>query len=498
MSQLKQFIEDSCELLKSKDGELREIKEIVCKELASVFEPIGANITGRVKGEKSLKEKIIRKRYFIKYENSNELINNLSDIIGIRINCLLTKEEKKVFDLLKKQFIKGEDKFWKHKNLESFYMDFKSPQPEFQQNGKNIYRISAKWKTKDEFEYNIEVQIKSEINVLWGEIEHKLFYKNYEYLLSQDFYSELMNLLHDNLNSVEKQLELIKRHLENGNNDISSSQAYLSKIMYQKFNNKYIELAYGCKLDFRHIYKVATEFYFTTPEKTLRELQRAIANIENRSRDIIIKSDEELDDIVCGLDSESVKKIANIIHKAIKDEEIFWRILISIYSLLYEIDSYSKCICELSKSIVDKINNTSIMIYSDGEPEDGSIMPIILSSWIDYFEKYMKTDILLNEKFIEIEKVLCKFVESNLMIDIHKEHGNIKEYLKIVFRSINNDLSIGDIKVFLRIFEDSELNLINEKNEEKLKNYSEQEKLENDDIRIIRDIILWEEKYDEQ
>ena len=41
----------------------------------------------------------------------------------------------------------------------------------------------------DSVPVRIELQIKSLTNYFWGEIEHSLFYKNYDYTISNDFYA---------------------------------------------------------------------------------------------------------------------------------------------------------------------------------------------------------------------------------------------------------------------------------------------------------------------
>ena len=62
------------------------------------------NITSRVKTTTSLKEKIFRNNFYLKYESAEELIANLSDLIGIRIECRFIKDEEDVYSKILDEF----------------------------------------------------------------------------------------------------------------------------------------------------------------------------------------------------------------------------------------------------------------------------------------------------------------------------------------------------------------------------------------------------------
>ena len=50
------------------------------------------NISTRVKGESSLREKILRKNLYKRYAYPEGIIQNLSDLIGVRIQCRFLEE----------------------------------------------------------------------------------------------------------------------------------------------------------------------------------------------------------------------------------------------------------------------------------------------------------------------------------------------------------------------------------------------------------------------
>lgn len=52
---------------------------------------------------------------------------------------------------------------------------FRSPKKN-KKNGFEIYRIDGVYEYNDQL-FNFELQIKSLVNVFWGEIEHKIIYK---------------------------------------------------------------------------------------------------------------------------------------------------------------------------------------------------------------------------------------------------------------------------------------------------------------------------------
>ena len=70
---------------------------------------LGANY--RIKSKDSLREKILRYNFYIKYEEPEKLLDNLSDLIGIRIECRFIEDEKKIYkDILKLFTIEEEDR----------------------------------------------------------------------------------------------------------------------------------------------------------------------------------------------------------------------------------------------------------------------------------------------------------------------------------------------------------------------------------------------------
>ena len=54
------------------------------------------NTTARIKSEDSIREKLLRNNYYYKYPNHKVAIENLPDLIGIRVECRFIDDEKKL------------------------------------------------------------------------------------------------------------------------------------------------------------------------------------------------------------------------------------------------------------------------------------------------------------------------------------------------------------------------------------------------------------------
>ena len=265
------FIEEVLDELESR----RAVLEEVSKELADFFEEIldgtnkgYLNINTRVKGANSLKEKIIRNQYYQKYETKELLFQNVPDIIGVRIECRFIQDEADLYKYIKRYF---NEKSEEHKEL---YFNSKRPnillslagkQPQEQKNGMKIYRIDGKY-LEGELEVNFEVQIKSLVNVFWGEIEHKVIYKNFNYVIADKFYKDIMKSIKTSLSTIDQQLLLISNQFDQSEEDSYVTQEehmekVLAKIIYDIFAIKMKE-SIGVLVDFKKSCEAIVRYVF--------------------------------------------------------------------------------------------------------------------------------------------------------------------------------------------------------------------------------------------
>ena len=100
------FIDDTINLVES----YRSVLENGTKELEDYFKKLlldhdnVLNISSRIKSSMSLKEKILRNDFYLKYKSPEKLVENLSDLIGLRIECRFIEEEEDVYNELLKIF----------------------------------------------------------------------------------------------------------------------------------------------------------------------------------------------------------------------------------------------------------------------------------------------------------------------------------------------------------------------------------------------------------
>jgi ppGpp synthetase/RelA/SpoT-type nucleotidyltranferase len=213
------------------------------------------NISSRVKTKDSLKEKIFRNNFYLLYKTPEELIENLSDLIGLRIECRFIEDEDDVYSKVMKEFyIPVGDGYYHTEDNPCIQLNLDKKQPQVQKNGFRIYKIDGRYIREDKI-IKFELQIKSLVNVFWGEAEHKVLYKNYKYLLSENLFRDIMYSLKENLQMVDKQLMILYNHLkELDEADIEKRkeqlEAILSKIIYDIYSDK-TKKEFGIVLDYR-------------------------------------------------------------------------------------------------------------------------------------------------------------------------------------------------------------------------------------------------------
>ena len=81
------------------------------------------------------------------------------------------------------------------------------------------------------------------VNVFWGEIDHRILYKNYNYMMSENFIKEMMASIKDSLYMVDKQLQILFDHVQRFDASAVSSASnqlnyLLSKIIHDVFSSK--------------------------------------------------------------------------------------------------------------------------------------------------------------------------------------------------------------------------------------------------------------------
>lgn len=242
------------------------------------------NVGYRIKTSESIREKLIRNNYYRKYSSKEDLLANIQDIIGIRIECKFIDDEAYVFSLLKSMCKMTDDHVYYYNEKEpKIRFKLKDKQPQKQKNGFDIYKIDGIY-LHENAKVNFELQIKSLVNMFWGEIEHKVIYKNNNYMLMDEFVGELMTSIKKNLNMIDSQLHILyNRYKREDNSQLKnrkqSVEATLSKIIYDSFANKMKEQM-GFTVNFKHSCDSIVKYIFKVNNATdLDDYGRILLNM---------------------------------------------------------------------------------------------------------------------------------------------------------------------------------------------------------------------------
>lgn len=300
------------------------------------------NVTTRIKTVESLREKIIRNGYYKHYNSPKALIAELSDLVGVRIECRFVEDEGKLYRLLKNRFsVEDENGFFHTPENDKILLKMSLKQPQSQRNGFPIYRIDGMYRTGSRA-IRFELQIKAMVNMFWGEIEHKIIYKNNAYMLADGFLKDIMLTIKNILTVLDNQLLLIykqfyQRNRRRNKPDFSQTSAMISKMIYEAFADKMRD-SLGFVVDFRQSCDLLTEYFYTaSPLNGGKDSQDRVIAILNRLREISennVKFDYE---IIFEREPQFDDAFSCIVGKAISDLKntdyqlnLFLRILFEI------------------------------------------------------------------------------------------------------------------------------------------------------------------------
>lgn len=339
------FVENVTASLEDLGSELEEISKDIESYFAKVLEDYNEgylNINSRVKSTTSLREKILRNSYYKKYKNSEEFISNLSDLVGVRIECRFIEDEKTIHKMLKKHFNTNDLKgyFYNDDNA-NIRLELESKQPQKQKNGFGIYRIDGLYQHNNR-SIKFELQIKSLVNIFWGEIEHKVIYKNNNYMLGDEFIKNIMLSIKENLYMIDRQLLAVDNQFNKVNSINPEArkeqlEKLLSKIIYDIYSRKMkndigfiIDFRESCDTIMKYIFRTNNakklEDYSETLIKTLARLNDISTNDVSFNTELKFERDLHFESDFCNI-------IGNTILKSINSDfkwNLFFRILFEI------------------------------------------------------------------------------------------------------------------------------------------------------------------------
>lgn len=262
------FVEETLEILDEKQDILHEIAHELKQYFTHCFgeEDCFLGINYRIKSPQSLKEKIIRNNFYMRYDTPEQVLEGLSDLIGIRIECRFIKDENTIYQMLLHHFFDEKKRGYFFDSLNPYIsLKLRDRQPQIQKNGFEIYKIDGSYddgRTRVKF----ELQIKSLVNVFWGEIDHRILYKNYNYMLTEGFFRDIMHSMKDNLSMIDRQLMILYNHVNSLDSSAEESnrvqvKSLLSKIIHDVYVNKVRE-DLGFLIDFKKTTDVIVEYLY--------------------------------------------------------------------------------------------------------------------------------------------------------------------------------------------------------------------------------------------
>ena len=204
---LEAYNDTFCDTLERVRFDLEAVIRRLAEELARNLDSLlGCRliVESRVKSHESFAEKIKRKGYLDTWDISDDIDSNqdlirtaLPDLIGLRLNCMFLHQEKEVYEGLKSVDL-------------DLQLDFSASTK--MRNGKDIYKVTGSYEWTDRQRYNFELQIKSYINNLWGEVEHAVKYKNRCYSVDEQLTRSVTDQTITVLEATDGQLQKLFKH----------------------------------------------------------------------------------------------------------------------------------------------------------------------------------------------------------------------------------------------------------------------------------------------
>lgn len=219
--------------LVSKSKDIGKIFNLLLRSEASAYSLTYVNsaypgyyfsFSNRVKTVESLEEKLVRSGQILhmidkKEEDLIKDFSDMDDLIGIKILGEVEQDVKSIFKCLREN-----KTFLESKGI--FLLSDLTEQPDTMKNGLEIFKINCEYKFKEgslSRSYLFELQIKSKLLSAWGDMEHRIFYKDYLGSAVRNSVKELMNKVGFNLKSIDDLLYSIR---------ISNSNYLLEKDFY--------------------------------------------------------------------------------------------------------------------------------------------------------------------------------------------------------------------------------------------------------------------------
>ncbi|WP_085876170.1 GTP pyrophosphokinase [Peptoniphilus vaginalis] len=418
------YIDDVMDLFDYHKIELAGVNKELKKYFTDLFldDDRLTNITTRMKTQESLREKLIRRNFFMRFPDPVSGFKYIQDLVGIRIECRFIKDEEDLYKKIIKDFtIKSDRGYYRSNKNRKVRLKLDDPQPQTLANGFKMFKLDGEYDTGS-YIYCFELQIKSFVNVFWGEIDHKLLYKNYNYIVTEGFFREIMNSINDNLKMIDKQLMILYDHVKKQDASVTISAEYqlkklLSKILHDVFTTK-IHEELGLYLNIKIITDIVVDFLFMKSSRNkdlsygenfinlINKVNSVSGNEMDFEEYIVFKNKPRYyDNFSKGL-IEVFSKVLN--------NDLDWNIFFKILQRLLQ-ESYSDILTEFIIFVRYEYTCELKKLYEDKElPREKSqeFEKEVLSLVLEEFNKTPTLEFLMDKSLNKFRNVLCEINES--------------------------------------------------------------------------------------
>lgn len=433
---IEKLTEEATKYLSKQEAYFKKILEDIDQTLNQIVCKKGWTIHGRVKSIESLREKIIRKEYYKICDSGVAVIDQLPDLIGVRVQCLLNQEEKIAYELLQNKRTSLDEmgfSFYQTKANAKMSL-FLRNQPEKQKNGHDIYRIEGRYYAQKNLSpVHFELQIKSMVHSFWGELEHSMFYKNYDYFISHKILTQSMDNILTELDLIDKEMEGLQNNFTRDKTDrINEFKSVCVSVIQKEYQSKFNEL-YECEIDLRAAYWLIVEIRFNktnNEEQAAEELGQMIQRCKN------VNLSNALEMVTVKLDADNIgpniRQCAEWLDKLVK-ESVYWEAFFCIYVMLKQDKDYEYK--DWIEDIVKHLLHLKILKHFTADFLDEAFCQSIQHALI--FESNGKLEYFMEEKKLEfIQERISEALKGSVFEKYQQGSGQKQFDKKCALKSI--------------------------------------------------------------
>ncbi len=267
--QLFDFIEDTMHEYERRYASFEYAEKVLKSAFTEIVEGYGmtgVTVHSRIKSYDSLKEKLLRNKFYRNCRNGDEALANMHDLVGITLECQFIRNEVEIYNRLMTSFSRTPLGMSSCPEYPAVYLNLDMIQPQLQRNGFTIYRIDGFYDFNGE-KICFELQIKALVHRFWSEIEHKVVYKNPDFVSYDRFIKDILSSVRDNLDIVDRQLELIydQISMDTANKGIGFSETEFKRLTASSISrliNQKLNQSLGFTLDFKNASAMLAQYIY--------------------------------------------------------------------------------------------------------------------------------------------------------------------------------------------------------------------------------------------